>query len=129
MRDLAKSLIEELLEKWSSTTLQEILLFCQENEIIEGSERLSRHLERPPRDEEYNENLHEVDKEDWLADEFFKMSTDEIEPYANFINEHNTIQHSTRCEGAKNIKMLLWFMMILKQRGAITASQKCLSRR
>jgi len=105
MRDLAKSLIEELSKKWSSNTLQEILLFCQENEIIEVSERLSRHLERSPRDEDYNKDLHEIDKEDWLVDEFFKMHTDEIEPYTDFINENTpySTQHGVKGEEYKNV--------------------------
>lgn len=105
MRDLAKSLIEELSEKWSSNTLQKILLFCHENEIIEVSERLSRHLERSPRDEEYNKDINEIDKEDWLVDEFFKMRTDEIEPYADFINEHTpySTQHGVKGEEYKNV--------------------------
>ena len=105
MRDLAKSLIEELLDKWSRKNLQEILLFCQENEIVEVSERLSRHLERSPRDEEYNKDLHEIDKEDWLVDDFFQMSTDEIEPYAEFINEHTpySTQHGVKGEEYKNV--------------------------
>ena len=105
MRDLAKSLIEELSEKWSSNTLKEILLFCQENEIIKVSERLFWHLERSPRDEEYNKDLHEIDKEDWLVDEFFKMHTDQIEPYAEFINEHTpySTQHGVKGEEYKNV--------------------------
>jgi ATP-dependent DNA helicase UvrD/PcrA len=105
MRDLAKSLIEELSGRWSSNTLQEILLFCQENEIIEVSERLSQHLERSPRDEDYNKDLHEIDKEDWLVDEFFKMRTGEIEPYADFINEHTpySTQHGVKGEEYKNV--------------------------
>jgi DNA helicase-2/ATP-dependent DNA helicase PcrA len=105
MRDLAKSLIEELLEKWSCNTLQDILLFCQKNEIIEVSERLSRHLERSPRDEEYNKDLHEIDKEDWIVDEFFKMRTGEIEPYVDFINENTpySTQHGVKGEEYKNV--------------------------
>ena len=105
MRDLAKSLIEELSEKWSNNTLQEILLFCQENEIIEVSERLSRHLERSPRGVEYNKDLHEIDKEDWLVDEFFKMRTSEIEPYVDFINENTpySTQHGVKGEEYKNV--------------------------
>lgn len=105
MRDLAKSLIEELSEKWSSHALREILLFCQENEIIEISERLSRHLERSPRDEDYDKDLHEIDKEDWLVDDFFKMHTDEIEPYAAFINDNTpySTQHGVKGEEYKNV--------------------------
>jgi len=105
MRDLAKILIEELFVKWSKNTLQEILLFCQENEIIEVSERLSQHLERSPRNEEYNKDLHEIDKEDWLVDDFFKMRTGEIEPYVEFINEHTpySTQHGVKGEEYKNV--------------------------
>jgi len=105
MRDLAKSLIEELTEKWSSNTIHEILLFCQENDIIEVSERLSQHLERSPRYEEYNKDLHEIDKEDWLVDEFFKMCSHEIEPYSDFINENTpySTQHGVKGEEYKNV--------------------------
>ena len=105
MRDLAKSLIEELFVKWSKNALQEILLFCQENEIIDVSERLSQHLERSPRNEEYNKDLHEIDKEDWLVDDFFKMRTGEIEPYVEFINEHTpySTQHGVKGEEYKNV--------------------------
>ncbi|OPL13825.1 MAG: DNA helicase II [delta proteobacterium ML8_D] len=105
MRDSAKGLIEELSEKWSNYALREILLFCQKNEIIEVSERLSRHLERSPRDEDYNEDLHEIDKEDWLVDEFFKMHTDEIEPYTAFINDNTpySTQHGVKGEEYKNV--------------------------
>jgi len=105
MRDLANSLIEELSEKWESHNLQEILLFCQDNEIIEVSERLYRHLERSPRDEDYNKDLHETDKEDWLVDEFFKMHTNEIEPYAAFINDNTpySTQHGVKGEEYKNV--------------------------
>lgn len=105
MRDMAKSLIEELSEKWSSNTLQEILLFCQENEIIEVSERLSRHLVRSPRDEDYNKVIHEIDKEDWLVDEYFKIHADEIEPYVDFINDNTpySTQHGVKGEEYKNV--------------------------
>lgn len=105
IRDLAKSLIEKLSENWSNNTLREVLLFCQENEIIEVTRRLSRHLERSPRDEEFNKDLHEIDKEDWLVDEFLNMHTDEIEPYAAFINENTpySTQHGVKGEEYKNV--------------------------
>lgn len=105
MRDLAKSLIEELTNNWSNYTLRKILLFSQESEIIEVSQRLSRHLERSPREEDYSKDLHEIDKEDWLVDEFFKMYTDEIEPYVDFINENTpySTQHGVKGEQYKNV--------------------------
>jgi ATP-dependent DNA helicase UvrD/PcrA len=105
MRGLAKSLVEELSERWTSQTIREILLFCQSNEIIEVSERLSRHLERSPRTEDYDNDLHTIDKEDWLVDEFFNMHSDEIEPYAAFINDNTpySTQHGVKGEEYKNV--------------------------
>ena len=105
MRELAKSLVEELSEKWSSQSIRDILIFCQSNEIIAVSERLSRHMERSPRDEEYDKDLYEVDKEDWLVDEFFKMRTNEIEPYTEFINDNTpySTQHGVKGEEYKNV--------------------------
>lgn len=105
MRDLAKSLIEDLSEKWMSLTTREVLLFCRENEIIDISERLSLHLDRSPRDEEYDDVLHAIDKEDWLVDEFLNMYTNEIEPYADFINGYTpySTQHGVKGEEYKNV--------------------------
>ena len=105
MRDLAKSLVEELSERWTSQSIREILLFCQSNEIIEVSERLSRHLERSPRTEDYDNDLHAIDKEDWLVDEFFNIYSDAIEPYAAFINDNTpySTQHGVKGEEYKNV--------------------------
>lgn len=105
MRDLAKSLVEELSGRWTSQSIREILLFCQSNEIIEVSERLSRHLERSPRTEDYDDDLHVIDKEDWLVDEFFNMQSAEIEPYAAFINDNTpySTQHGVKGEEYKNV--------------------------
>jgi DNA helicase-2/ATP-dependent DNA helicase PcrA len=105
MRDLAKSLVEELSGRWTSQSIREILLFCQSNEIIEVSERLSRHLERSPRTEDYDDDLHAIDKEDWLVDEFFNMHSAEIEPYAAFINDNTpySTQHGVKGEEYKNV--------------------------
>jgi DNA helicase-2/ATP-dependent DNA helicase PcrA len=105
MRDLAKSLVEELLERWTSQSIREILLFCQSNEIIEVSERLSSHLERSPRTEDYDKDLHAIDKEDWLVDNSLDMNTNEIEPYAAFINDNTpySTQHGVKGEEYKNV--------------------------
>jgi DNA helicase-2/ATP-dependent DNA helicase PcrA len=105
MRDLAKILVEELSKRWLSQSIREILLFCQSNEIIEVSERLSRHIERSERTEDYDNDLHAIDKEDWLVDEFFNMHLDEIEPYAAFINDNTpySTQHGVKGEEYKNV--------------------------
>ncbi len=105
MRDLAKKLVEELSRKWKSQSIKEILLFCQANEVIEISERLSGHLKRSPRTENYDDDLHAIEKEDWLVDEFFNMRADDIEPYAAFIHDNTpySTQHGVKGEEYKNI--------------------------
>ena len=105
MKDLVKELVEKLSEKWVSQSIREILLFCQANEIIEISDRLSTHLGRPPRSEDYDDDLHAIEKEDWLVDEFFNMRMDEIESYAAFINANTpySTQHGVKGEEYKNV--------------------------
>ena len=63
MRDLTKSLVEELLQRWPSQSIRETLLFCQSKEMIEISERLSCHLERSPCTENFDKDQNVVDKE------------------------------------------------------------------
>lgn len=105
MRDLAKSLVEELAGRWTSQSIREILLFCRSNEIIEVSERLSRHLERTPRTEDYDNDIHEIDKEDWLVDEFFNMHSAAIDPYVAFTSNNTpySTQHGVKGEEYKNV--------------------------
>lgn len=104
MRAFAKSIIEELYRICSGSILREVLLYCQENDIIEVPSRLSRHLKRPARTEEFSD-INEFEKEDWLVDEFFDMRTNEIEPYVTFINDNTpySTQHGVKGEEYKNV--------------------------
>lgn len=105
MRELAKSLVEELSKIWTGRSIREIFLFCHENEIIKVSERLLRHLQRSQRIEDYDDKLNATDKEDWLADEFLNMNSDEIEPYTAFIKNNTpySTQHGVKGEEYKNV--------------------------
>ena len=105
MRELAEKLIQKLSKLWEENTLGDILKFSRENGLCRISDRLAEHLDRPPREEEYDPELHSDDKGDWLTDRFFKMSTIEIEALAAFVNENTPLstQHGVKGEEYKNV--------------------------
>lgn len=94
MIETSKSLVEQLRALWDNDTIGVILRFCVEMQIIKPSERLSEHLARLPRTDTYDEDLHRLDKGDWLADSFFKMTTGAISRYAEYL--HNNTAYSTQ---------------------------------
>ncbi|MBJ8552333.1 UvrD-helicase domain-containing protein [Acinetobacter bereziniae] len=100
MIDHSNSLILELERYWNSSNIKQILEFCVSEKIINISERLMEHLQRSPRIEVYDEEIHEQEKEDWLLDKLFQMNTSEIEAYATFIakNSSYSTQHGVKGE-------------------------------
>lgn len=100
MIDHSNSLILELENHWNSSNIKKVLEFCVSAKIINISERLMEHLERPPRTEIYDEKIHEQEKEDWLMDQLFQMNTNEIGAYATFIakNSSYSTQHGVKGE-------------------------------
>ena len=100
MIDTSLSLVDQLNALWKSGTIGTLLQFCVDKQIIRASERLLEHLGRTPRTEDYDEAIHSLDKGDWLADAFFKMSTTEIPHYALFISNNTpySTQHGVKGE-------------------------------
>lgn len=100
MVELSKQVIVELDEKWTKGSLREVLEYCRDKELIRLSERLTEHLTREPRKEEYNEDTFSSEKGDWLCDEYFGMGTEELETYCNFILENTAFstQHGVKGE-------------------------------
>lgn len=100
MIEHSNSLISELENYWNSSNIKKILEFCVTEKIINISERLMEHLQRPPRTEVYDEGIHEQEKEDWLLDQLFQMNTSEIDAYATFIakNSSYSTQHGVKGE-------------------------------
>lgn len=84
---LAKEAIEELITIWPNASIKTILLLAKKYNLINFSERLSEHLERPRRVEEYEDDNedHVKEKSDWLIDELFSMGTKELPLYRDFI--------------------------------------------
>ena len=100
MVDLSKEVIAGLNNIWTNGTLRDVYEYCQQNEVITLSQRLNEQLSREPRSEQYNEEAHGFEKGDWLCDEFFNMSTAELEPYCNFIKDNSaySTQHGVKGE-------------------------------
>ena len=105
MKELSNELMQKLTKSWNKSTLGDILKFSRENNLCRISDRLSEHLDRSPREEEFDSELHSDDKSDWLVDQFFKMPTTEIKPFTAFINENTPLstQHGVKGEEYKDV--------------------------
>jgi len=100
MINLSKEIVQKLVSLWDTETLGGILRFAQNNNLCQISDRLSAHLDRQPRNEEYDEEIHSEEKSDWLVDSFLQRDTVEIEVYAKFIDESTpfSTQHGVKGE-------------------------------
>lgn len=100
MVELSRQAIAELDEIWTKGSLRDVYEYCQENELIRLPERLTEHLARDQRDEDYDEDTHGPEKGDWLCDKYFEMGTAELETYCDFILENTAFstQHGVKGE-------------------------------
>ena len=105
MRKRAITITRKLSDLWKANTLGDILRYCRENDLCRISDRLSRDLDRDPRNEEYDPDQHSSDKGDWLADVFLDMSTGEIESFVEFINDNTpySTQHGVKGEQYEDV--------------------------
>ena len=107
MIDYSLAMVDQLSRLWARGTIREVLQFCVDKEIIRASEKLREHLERAPRSVVYDESIHQLDKGDWLADEFFAMDTKEVSPYENFINNNSAYSTQHGVKGEEYSKVLV----------------------
>lgn len=105
MKERSTELTKTLLDLWGEDTLSNILKFCHANGVCKISDRLFEHLNRLPREEEYDQAIHSNDKSDWLVDTFLKMTTTEIMPYVAFISDNTpySTQHGVKGEEYKDV--------------------------
>jgi DNA helicase II / ATP-dependent DNA helicase PcrA len=96
----ANEFIAALNQQWNSASVGDILRYCRDNELCPISKRLSENLDRGPRCEEYDEEKHENEKGEWLADAYFRMPLSEIENYCKFTIENTefSTQHGVKGE-------------------------------
>ena len=100
MKNRALTVVAGLVERWESETLRDILSYSEANELCHFSDQLSEHIARAPRAEEYDADLYESEKGDWLADSLLGMPSKEIEAYFGFVNENTPLstQHGVKGE-------------------------------
>lgn len=100
MISLSKEQLDALSELWSAGTVKDVLSYARNNGLLRISDRLTEHLAREPRSEEYSEQEHSEDKGDWLADTLLAMRTDELQSYYAFIMQNTpfSTQHGVKGE-------------------------------
>lgn len=100
VRKLAIGVADTLSSKFESETLGEVLRYCIQQGLIQASGRLQSHLERPKREEEYDESQHGAERSEWLADAFLDMNGTEVEKYCGFLDENTpySTQHGVKGE-------------------------------
>lgn len=105
MIELSRSAIERLQAAWANCTVKEVLVLIQELGLAQMPDRLTEHLNRQPRPEDFDKELHSQEKGDWLADAFFAMRTEELSPYFDFISENTpfSTQHGVKGEEYPNV--------------------------
>lgn len=100
VRKIAQKVTTELSELFAKEHLGEILEFATKHGLIQESDRLKSHLDRPKRTENFDEDQHSEEKSDWLADEFFLLSGTDVESYCDFLDENTpySTQHGVKGE-------------------------------
>lgn len=105
MIDQSKTHLSALFELWEGSTTRDVLRYCQDQGLLDVSDRLAEQIARPPRQEDFDEELHNEEKGDWLADRFFAMPTTELFSYRDFILENTpySTQHGVKGEEYANV--------------------------
>ena len=105
MVDQSKAHLVALAELWANGSTKDVLLYCKDQGILDVSNRLAEQLARAPRQEDFDEEQHNEEKGEWLADQFFCMPTDELFSYRDFILENTpySTQHGVKGEEYPNV--------------------------
>lgn len=101
----AETLMKGLSKVWENGTLKEILIFSQKNKLFKMSERLTGHLNRAPRTDDFDKEIHSLERIEWLADAYFKMKSDEVLKYERFIKNQTpySTQHGSKGEEYEDV--------------------------
>lgn len=107
--DKLEAATKSMADIWPTASIGEILRTARDQKLIQVSDRLGEHLDRSPRSEVYIEEFHALDKADWLADEFFKMKTEELPAYARFTRDETALSTQHGVKGEEYNKVLVVF--------------------
>lgn len=108
MIETSNALVGQLQILWGAETVGNILRFCIDKQIVQPSEKLCEHLDRAPRVEAFDEDLHSLDKADWLADSFFKMPPGPVARYAGYVDNNTaySTQHGVKGEEYEKVMIV-----------------------
>ena len=109
MIDLSRQVVAELEDVWANGKLRDVLEYCLEKELVRIPERVTEHLARDPRQEEYDEEAHGTEKGDWLCDEYFQMGTTELATYCDFVLENTAFSTQHGVKGEEYADVLIVF--------------------
>jgi len=107
--DKQRKQITELARICATGTTRDALEYCATNRIIQISKTLRFNLDRSPRKEKYNEEIHKEEKRDWLCDSFFAINAEQIEPYCHFINQNTAFSTQHGVKGEEYSKVVVVF--------------------
>ncbi len=97
-----------LLNVWQNSNIREVLDYAQAEGLCHLSARLTQHLDRPPRVEEFDRIEHQAERSDWLADTFFQSGTEELPAYCEFVTDNTpfSTQHGVKGEEYEDVIVL-----------------------
>lgn len=107
MIEASRDLIAQLRVLWDAETVGAILRFCVDKQIVKPSERLAEHLARAPRAEPFDDDLHSLDKGDWLADSLFTMRPVTVSRYVDYISNSTSYSTQHGVKGEEYSKVLV----------------------
>lgn len=107
MVETSNSLVGQLRTLWDAETIGTILRFSIDKQIIHPSDRLLEQLGRPARVEEFDEDIHGLDKGDWLADSLFRMPSTSVAHYAGYIDNNTAYSTQHGVKGEEYEKVLV----------------------
>ena len=108
MLQKAKKTARRFSEIWETKTVREVLTFARMEGLCVLSERLAQHLDREPRQEEFNKDEHGAERSDWLADAFFESRMAELSAYCHFVTDSApfSTQHGVKGEEYEDVLVL-----------------------
>lgn len=107
MIETSNALVGQLQVLWGAETIGTILRFCIDKQIVQPSERLCEHLDRAPRVEAFDEDLHSLDKGDWLADSLFQMLSGPVARYAEYVDSNTAYSTQHGVKGEEYAKVMV----------------------
>lgn len=93
----------------SNATTKELLEYCLSKKLVKISDKFESHLLRECRSEPFDADLNQLDKVDWLADEFFRLKTSDLENYVHFLLDNTpfSTQHGVKGEEYQNVMVVI----------------------